>query len=67
MRDFIAKIFNIDSNEESFQSRFAVVFNERDPKHLGDFVPYFTDVKTLSDSLPVNFLYSDGIQALKEI
>jgi len=66
-KELLIKTFNVDSNEDSFNQKFSVVFGQRDPNFLGDFVPYFTGLNTLEESLPVDFLNENGLQALKEI
>jgi hypothetical protein len=67
MREFLIKLFSVENAENSFAAKFAIVFKERDAKCIEDFVPYFTGFKTLRESLPVDFLTEEGIQALKEI
>jgi hypothetical protein len=67
IREFLLKLFMISNPEESFKSKFQLVFKERDPNFLEDFVPYFTGYSTLKESLNVDFLNADGIQKMKEI
>jgi len=67
IREFLLKLYNLDCNEEAFKNKHSIIFRERDPKQLGDFVPYFTEHDSLTESLPVDFLNTEGIQALKEI
>lgn len=67
MREFLLKLFNVESSEESFKLKHQLVFKEIDPKFLGDFVPYFSGFKTQYESLPVDYLTEEGILALKEI
>lgn len=71
-RELILKIFNVDSGDlhnlrENYKTRFLSIFKNRDPKNIGDHVPYLSYLYTFEEVLPNHFLNNKGVQAVKEL
>ena len=71
MHTFILRLFNIKKNEETLINNYVKILNfvlkGYKTEYLENYVPFFTGLKKLEDSLPVHFLNNSGILALKEI
>ena len=68
LRDFLLKMFNLTGMDNiNFKANYEYTFKTHDPKNLGDFVPFFTGMKTFKESLPVHYLNEKGLLAVKEI
>jgi hypothetical protein len=66
-KDLFLRMFNVTVSEDTFDDKYKLVFKDYDSKYLNEFVPYYTGLKTLQESLPVDYLTETGIQRLKEI
>lgn len=68
-KDLILRMFNVDLNnvKENYKTRFISIFKNRDPKNIGDHVPYLSYFESFEENLNVHFLNSEGIQATKEL
>ena len=71
MHRFILRLFNISKSEETLINNYKKILNlvlkGYKTENLENYVPYFTGLKKLEDSLPIHFLNKSGILALKEI
>ena len=71
MHQFILKLFNISKNDETLMNNYNKILSMSlkgyKTEDLDDFVPYFSGLKKLGDSLPIHYLNKSGIFALKEI
>ena len=71
MRQFILRLFNINKKEEdliiNYNKILAISLKGFKSEFLNDYVPFFTGLKKMGDSLPIHFLNKSGILALKEI
>ena len=71
MHTFILRLFNIKKNEETLINNYIKILNlvlkGYKTEYLENYVPFFTGLKKLEDSLPIHFLNNSGILALKEI
>lgn len=71
MNRFILRLFNIAKDENTLRNNYtkllAMVLKGYKIENLGNYVPYFTGLKKLEESLPIHFLNKSGICALKEI
>lgn len=72
--EFLIKLFNITPEErfcekqiENYQNNYKAILKEHNPEDFADYVPYFTGIKNLNESLSVNYLNESGILKLKEI
>jgi TBC1 domain family member 24 len=71
-RELILKMFNVDyvdihNLKENFKTRFLSIFKNRDPKNIGDHVPYLSYLYTFEENLPNHFLNEKGVDAIKEL
>jgi hypothetical protein len=66
-KDLYLRMFNVNISEETFNDKYKLVFKEYNTKCLNEFVPYFTGLKSLQESLPIDYLNDIGNQKLKEI
>jgi hypothetical protein len=63
---FILKLFDIkDIDKSVYNNKFTIIFKNHDTKNLEDFVPYFSEKKTLKECLPLHYLNEKGIEELK--
>ena len=68
MHDFLLKLFDINKIDQShYNTTYSIIFKNHDIKNLEDFVPYFSDKKTLKENLPFHYLNEKGIDELKII
>ena len=71
MHIFILRLFNITKNQETLMNNYIRILNlvlkGYKTEDLENYVPFFTGLKSLEDSLPIHFLNNSGILALKEI
>ena len=71
MHQFILKLFNISKNDETLMNNYnkilSISLKGYRTEDLDDYVPFFSGLKKLGDSLPVHYLNKSGILALKEI
>ena len=71
MNRFILRLFNISKSEETLVNNYKKILNlvlkGYKSINLQNYVPFFTGLKKLEDSLPIHFLNKSGILALKEI
>lgn len=71
MHRFIMRLFNITKNEEilvnNYKKILKLALKGYKTENLENYVPFFTGLKKLEDSLPIHFLNKSGIFALKEI
>ena len=71
MNQFILKLFNISKNDETLMNNYnkilAISLKGYKTEYLDDYVPFFSGLKKLNDSLPIHYLNKSGILALKEI
>lgn len=68
-RELILRLFNVDikSTKEDYTTRFVSIFKNRDPKHIGDHVPYVSYYDTLEENLTFHFLNTQGLESCKEL
>jgi len=68
-KDIILKMFNVDVKDikENYKIRFLSIFKNRDPKNLGEHVPYLSYLDTFDENTPKHFLNESGKQATKEL
>lgn len=67
-KSVILKMFNAQGDsKESFDLKYIKVFKGRDFTKLGDYCPYYTGFSTLAESLPYNFINSEGYTSVKQI
>lgn len=67
-RDVVLKMFNAQTEtKENYDLKLAKVFKGRDITKVGDYCPFYTGLSTLSESLPINFINSDGVSSVKQI
>ena len=55
------------SLKENYKTRFLSIFKNRDPKNIGEHVPYCSYFSTLEENLPIHFLNNSGLEAIKEL
>lgn len=71
MHRFLLRLFNISKSEDTLINNYKKILNMvlkgYKSENLENYVPYFTGLKKLEDSLPIHFLNKSGILALKEI
>ena len=71
MNQFIIKLFNISKNSETLINNYnkilLISLKGFKSEFLEDYVPFFSGLNKLNDSLPVHYLNKSGILALKEI
>ena len=71
MNQFILKLFNISKNDETLMNNYnkilAISLKGYKTEYLDDYVPFFSGLKKLNDTLPIHYLNKSGILALKEI
>ena len=68
MHQFLISLFDIKEIDKShYDTSYSIIFKNHDTKYLGDFVPYFSNKKTLKENLPIHFLNDEGIEQLKII
>ena len=68
MHDFFLKLFDINKIDQShYNTTYSIIFKNHDIKNMEDFVPYFSDKKTLKENLPFHYLNEKGIDELKII
>ena len=71
MRKFLLKLFKINTplsnSETKYKQLRNLVLKNYNTENLGNYVPYFTGLKTLDESLSCRYLNERGILALKEI
>lgn len=68
LSEFITKMFNCQGEDAvNFEIKHRKIFNERDPRLLKDYVPYYTNGGTFKQSLPVHYLNPSGEQSVKEV
>ena len=68
IHDFLLKLFDINKIDQShYNTIYFIIFKNHDIKNLEDFVPYFSDKKTLKENLPFHYLNEKGIDELKII
>ena len=71
MNRFLLRLFNISKSEDTLINNYKKILNMvlkgYKSENLENYVPYFTGLKKLEDSLPIHFLNKSGILALKEI
>ena len=71
IRRFLFRLFKVFKDEntliENYQKLLLLALKNYKTENLGNYVPYFTGLKKLEDSLPIHFLNERGILALKEI
>ena len=71
MREFLLKLFKINTSSKNAETKYKelrkLVLKNYDSKNLGNYVPFFTGLKTFNDSLSCHYLNEKGILALKEI
>ena len=71
MNQFILKLFNISKNQETLINNYnkilLISLKGFKSEFLEDYVPFFSGLNKLNDSLPVHYLNKSGILALKEI
>ena len=68
MHAFILKLFDIkDIDKSHYDNNYSLIFKNHDIKNIEDFVPYFSDKKTLKENLPFHYLNKEGIHTLKII
>jgi hypothetical protein len=72
--DIMLGLFNVDATlshlpvlAENYKTRFISIFKNRDPKNLGEHVPYLSYFDTFEENLPYHFLNDKGIEACKEL
>ena len=71
-RQIILKLFNVDLNsdqqlKENYKTRFVSIFKNRDPKSLGDNVPFLSYHDTLDQNIGTHFLNHIGLEVVKEL
>jgi hypothetical protein len=68
-KDLILKMFFVDFTtlKENYKTRFLSIFKNRDPKNIGDHVPYCSYFFTFEENLPLNYLNQLGQESIKEI
>jgi hypothetical protein len=72
-REIMLGLFNVDTStvtttlKENYKTRFISIFKNRDPKNLGEHVPYLSYFDTFEENLPFHFLNENGIDASKEL
>ena len=71
MNQFLLKLFNISKNPETLINNYnkilLISLKGFKSEFLEDYVPFFSGLNKLNDSLPVHYLNKSGILALKEI
>ena len=68
MREFLKALFNIkDIDKTHYDNTYTIIFKDHDTNNLDDYVPYFSDKKTLKENLPIHYLNEKGIEQLKII
>ena len=68
MHAFILKLFDIkDIDKSHYDNTYTIIFKDHDTNNLDDYVPYFSDKKTLKENLPIHYLNEKGIEQLKII
>ena len=68
MKKFLLNLFGIKKiDENNYKNTYSLIFKNHNTKNLGDFVPYFSDKKTLNENLPFHYLNNNGIEELKII
>ena len=71
MNRFILRLFNITKDQNTLRNNYTKLLNMvlkgYKIENLGNYIPYFTGLKKLEESLPIHFLNKSGIFALKEI
>ena len=71
MNRFLLRLFNISKSEDTLINNYKKILNMvlkgYKSENLENYVPCFTGLKKLEDSLPIHFLNKSGILALKEI
>ena len=71
IREFLLKLFKIDTtaalSETKYKKLRVLVLKNYNCENLENYVPYFTGLKNLNDSLCCHYLNEKGILALKEI
>jgi hypothetical protein len=69
MKEILLKLYNVDVKEmkENYKIRFISIFKNRDPKNVGEHVPYLSYYDTFEENLPKHFLNESGVQATKEL
>ena len=70
-RQILLKLFNVELSDyqinENYKTRFVSIFKNRDPKSLGDNVPYLYYYDNLNENLGFNYLNNNGLETLKEL
>lgn len=74
LTELLIKLFNItpenkfcENHIANYEKNFRTILKSYDAKDFADYVPYYTGMNSLQDSLPVNYLNEQGILRLKEI
>ena len=71
MHQFLLKLFNINKSEETLINNYkkilSISLKGYKTEYLDDYVPFFSGLRKLNESLPIHYLNKSGILALKEI